>query len=53
MNFPQYAPDGQLLSYKFHHRTSGKQLLDTQTLKDAGVKSGDVLSLQPEITAGA
>ncbi len=52
MNFPQYAPDGQILSYKFHHRASGKQLLDTQTLKDAGVKTGDVLRLQPEITAG-
>ena len=52
MNFPQYAPDGQLLSYKFHHRSSGRQLLDTQTLKEAGVKDGDVLRLQPEITAG-
>ena len=24
MSFPQYAPDGQPLSYKFHHRASGK-----------------------------
>lgn len=53
MNFPQYAPDGQILSYKVHHRTSGKQLLDEQTLAAAGVKPGDVLRLQPEITAGA
>lgn len=53
MNFPQYGPDGQLLSYKFHHRNSGKQLLDDQTLADAGVKAGDVLRLQPEITAGS
>lgn len=52
MNFPQYAPDGQPLSYKFHHRTSGKQLLDTQTLREVGVRDGDVLRLQPEITAG-
>jgi uncharacterized ubiquitin-like protein YukD len=52
MNFPQHAPDGQLLSYKFHHRASGKQLLDDQTLSDVGVKDGDVLRLQPEITAG-
>jgi len=52
MNFPQYAPDGQILSYKVHHRASGKQLLEEQTLADAGVKSGDVLRLQPEITAG-
>lgn len=52
MNFPQYAPDGQPLSYKFQHRASGKQLLDNQCLKDVGVKEGDVLRLQPEITAG-
>jgi uncharacterized ubiquitin-like protein YukD len=53
MKFPQYAPDGQLLSYKFHHKASGKQLLDTQTLADVNVQEGDVLRLQPEITAGA
>ena len=52
MNFPQYAPDGQPLSYKFHHKASGKQLLDNQSLKDVGVRDGDVLRLQPEITAG-
>ena len=53
MKFPQFAPDGQPLSYKFHHRASGKQLLDEQCLADVGVKDGDVLRLQPEITAGA
>jgi molybdopterin/thiamine biosynthesis adenylyltransferase len=53
MKFPRYAPDGQPLSYKFHHRASGKQLLDEQSLADVGVKDGDVLRLQPEITAGA
>ena len=52
MRFPQFAPDGQPLSYKLHHRRSGKQLLDTQRLCDVGVVSGDVLRLQPEITAG-
>ena len=52
MNFPQYAPDGQPLSYKFHHRASGKQLLDDQCLADVNVRDGDVLRLQPEITAG-
>ena len=30
-----------------HHRASGKQLLESQTLVDA-VKSGDVLRLQPK-----
>ena len=53
MSFPQYGPDGQLLSYKCQHRATGKQLLDTQTLADAGVQPNDVLRLLPEITAGA
>jgi hypothetical protein len=52
MSFPQSGPDGLPLSYKFHHRASGKQLLDHQCLRDVGVREGDVLRLQPEITAG-
>jgi uncharacterized ubiquitin-like protein YukD len=52
MNLPQLAPDGQPLSYKFHHRASGKQLLDDQCLCDVQGKDGDILRLQPEITAG-
>ncbi len=53
MNLPAVGPDGQPLSYKFHHKQSGKQLTDDQTLADAGVKDDDVLRLQPEITAGS
>lgn len=52
MNLPRYSPDGQLMSYKFHHKASGRQLLDEETLRDAGVNEGDVLRIQPEITAG-
>jgi len=52
MNFPQYAPDGQPLSYKLHHRGSGKQRLDTQTLVQVGRQDGYILRPQPEITAG-
>ncbi|QDU98236.1 EsaB/YukD family protein [Lignipirellula cremea] len=52
MHLPQVAPDGQPLSYKFHHKRSGKQLLDHQCLADVGVQNADVLRLQPEITAG-
>lgn len=52
MNLPRQSPDGQLMSYKFHHKASGRQLLDEQTLSAASVKNGDVLRLQPEITAG-
>lgn len=53
MNLPRQSPDGQWMSYKFHHRATGRQLLDRQTLREAGVRDGDVLRLQPEITAGA
>jgi hypothetical protein len=53
MNLPRHSPDGQLMSYKFHHKASGRQLLDDQSLASAGVQDGDVLRLQPEITAGA
>ena len=46
------SPDGQLMSYKLHHRASGRQLLDNETLGDTRVREGDALRLQPEITAG-
>jgi len=52
MRLPRNSPDGQLMSYKFHHKATGRQLLDHQSLKEAGVQAGDVLRLQPEITAG-
>jgi hypothetical protein len=40
------------MSYKLHHRKTGKQLLDDDTLQGAGVREGEELRLQPEITAG-
>lgn len=52
LNLPRHSPDGQMMSYKFHHKRSGRQLLDTDTLASAEVQEGDVLRLQPEITAG-
>jgi hypothetical protein len=48
LHLPQTAPDGQPLSYKFHHKASGKQLLDEQCLADVNVREGDVLRLQPD-----
>lgn len=53
LSLPLNSPDGQLMSYKLHHRRSGTQLLDQATLAESGVVSGDELRLQPEITAGA
>lgn len=52
LSLPRNGPDGQPLSYKFHHKASGKQLQETQTFAQAGVNSGDIVRLQPEITAG-
>jgi hypothetical protein len=51
-NLPLNSPDGQLMSYKLHHRRTGQQMLDNQTFAQAGVVNEDELRLQPEITAG-
>lgn len=53
LRLPVNGPDGAPLSYKFHHKNSGRQIQDAQTLADAGVAEGDILRLQPEITAGS
>jgi uncharacterized ubiquitin-like protein YukD len=52
MGLPMIGPDGAPLSYRFHHKASGRQLGDAETLAAAGVKEGDVLRLTPEIVAG-
>ena len=52
MGLPRRSPDNQLMSYRLHHRGTGRQLLDSETLSAAEVKDRDILRLQPEITAG-
>ncbi len=52
MRLPSLGPDGSPISYKFIHKVSGRQLLEAQTLAEAGIADGEVLRLQPEITAG-
>jgi WXG100 protein secretion system (Wss), protein YukD len=52
MELPTVGPDSQPLSYKFHHKQSGRQLDDNESLSQAGVRDGDVLRLVAEITAG-
>lgn len=52
MGLPMTGPDGQPMSYKFHHRQSGRQLRDEDTLLASGVHDGDTLRLVAEITAG-
>ena len=52
LELPLNSPDGQIMSYKLHHKRTGRQLLEDQTLSEAGVMNGDELRIQPEITAG-
>lgn len=52
MNLPQVGPDGLPMSYKFHHRESGRQLREDLSLAAAGVNDGDTLRIVAEITAG-
>ncbi len=52
LSLPRNGPDGAPLSYKFHHKNSGRQIQDSQSLAEATVSPGDILRLQPEITAG-
>jgi len=52
MSLPTVGPDGAPMSYRFRHKATGKELGDEQTLAEAGVQEGDVLRLEPELTAG-
>lgn len=52
MGLPLSGPDGQPMSYRFHHSESQSQLRDDATLLSSGVKAGDTLRLVPEIVAG-
>jgi hypothetical protein len=52
LNLPLTGPDGQPMSYKFHHIETGRQIKDDSTLDQAGVANGHTLRLIPEIVAG-
>jgi hypothetical protein len=52
MGLPASGPDGTPLSYRFHHKATGRQLGGTETLASAGVQAGDTLRLTLEIIAG-
>ena len=53
LHLPKHSPDGELMSYKFHHRRLGVQLRDDASLADQEVIDGDIVRIQPEITAGS
>ncbi len=44
--------DGQPVTYRLDNRNGTDRIGDDQTLSDAGVQDGAVLSLLPEVTAG-
>lgn len=52
MALPKVGPDGEVLSYRFHHKRTGRQINDDDTLEASGVVDGDVVRLVPEMTAG-
>ena len=52
LELPIAGPDGQPMVYKLHHRASGRQLRDEDTLDKIGVSAGDELRMIPEIIAG-
>lgn len=52
LKLPLSGPDGQPMSYRFHHLQTGTQLRDEATLFTSGVSEGHTLRLVPEITAG-
>lgn len=52
MALPKVGPDGEALSYRFHHKRTGRQISDDDTLEESGVQDGDVVRLVPEMTAG-
>lgn len=52
MQLPVTAPDGTPMSYSLDHKEGGRRLQETQTLPEAGVKTGDHLIVYPEIVAG-
>ena len=51
LNFP-VRQAGNVISYRLDNIDSGQRLADDVTLADAGIESGTVFSLSPEVTAG-
>lgn len=52
LGLPLAGPDGQPMSYRFHHSETQSQIRDDATLASSNVQDGDTLRLVPEITAG-
>lgn len=52
MGLPTVGPDGAPQAYNLHHKRSGRQLADAETLDQIGCVAGDTLRLVPTISAG-
>lgn len=52
MGQPMQSPDGNPMSYALDHKEGGKRLQNDQTPRDAGIKDGDHLIVNPEVVAG-
>ncbi len=52
MSLPTTSPDGQPMSYALDHKEGGRRLVESMTLPEAGVRSGDHLIVYPEVVAG-
>lgn len=52
MNLVTTSPDGQPLYYSIDHKESGRRLIESTALVEAGVRDGDHLIVYPEVFAG-
>lgn len=52
LNLPTTGPDGRPMNYRMDSKALGRQLLENETLVEAGVPDNDRLMLTADITAG-
>lgn len=52
LNLPTTGPDGRPMNYRMDSKALGRQLLENETLDEAGVPDNDRLMLTADITAG-
>ncbi|MEI6763941.1 MAG: EsaB/YukD family protein [Actinomycetes bacterium] len=52
LGLPLHGPDGNVMSYQFHHQQSNRLIKDDTTLANANVHNGDTLRIMPQIIAG-
>ena len=53
LKLPTIGPDGRPMGYRMDSKALGRELLETETLAEAGIPQEDRLMLTADITAGA